>query len=746
MKTKVLFQTKKQLLLLVVQCVFVSSFFAQGFTWQDYTSPTTIYSAVFEGNYMWITTSGGVIKFDTVTKNREYFNPYNSGLPCNNVFSVAIDNANNKWFGTGGGASGYYEATGAGRGLAKYNGSTWTVYNTSNSGLPNNSVRCVYVDNSNDIWAGTNGGGMTKFNGTTWVTYKRTTSPLPSDTVSCIVNDNNGLKWIATFRGVASFDGTTWTIYNKANSGLPGDTVRTIAIGPNNEKWIGTSRGVAKFNDTTWTTYTTLNSGLPYRNVIRILPEMDGTVWFATYGMAETYGSGLAKLVGTTWTTYSSSNSNLPRNNVSIILSDASGKLWVSSERGHKAGKGMGQMNRFDRNVLWETFEISDNELIDNFFYTMAKDQAGNLWFGGEKAGVTKFDGTVWTNYNIENSSLADDDNYSIKFDNNGDLWTSHDRGRISKYNGGTSYTTLSTPNGISDDPFTIAFDSSNNLWAGCRGTGVLKYNGSMWTNFTTSNSGLPHNYVNHIKIDNADNLWISTNNGLALFDGTTWTVYNTSNSGLPFNQVSHVEIDQANNKWISTFGGLAKFDGTTWTVYKTNNSGISNNKVYCVAIDANNVKWIGTWTGACKLDGTTWTTLTNFSGAPYQYVKDIGFDNNGNTWLMTQGQGLVVYIPDVSTSLNQSNIHHETIYNYPNPVSDETVISFASHTADSFVLKVVDISGREISLNYTYTINNGIHIFKLSPNKLTQGIYFYSVISKSESKSGKMLVLSSGY
>lgn len=743
MKINFLFRMKKKILSVFFHFVFIFSVVAQGFTWKDYTSPTSIHSAVFDNTNIWITTSGGVIKFDTITKQSEYFNPYNSGLPCNNVFSVAIDNAGNKWFGTGGGTSGYYEATGAGRGLVKYNGSTWTVYNTSNSGLPNNSVRHVYIDNLNDVWLGTNGGGMAKFNGTTWTVFKRTTSPLPSDTVSCIVDDNNGIKWIATFKGVASFDGANWIVYNKLNSGLPGDTVRTIAIGPNNEKWIGTSRGVAKFNDTSWTTYTTTNSGLPYRNVTRILPETDGTVWFATYGMAETYGSGLAKLVGNTWTNYSSSNSNLPRNNVSIILPDASGKLWISSERGHKAGNGKGQMNRFDRNNIWETFEISDNELIDNFFYTMLKDQTGNLWFGGEKAGLSMFNGNAWVNYNIENSTLGDDDNYSIKIDNTGALWTSHDRGRISKYNGGTSFTTLNTPGGISDDPYTIAFDSNNNLWAGCRGTGVLMYNGSTWTTYTTANSGLPHNYVNHIKIDSNDNLWVSTNAGLAFFDGVSWTVYNTSNSLLPFNQVSHVEIDQSNNKWISTFGGLAKFDGTTWTIYKTNNSGLSNNKVYCVAIDTNDVKWIGTWTGACKFDGTTWTTLTNFSGAPYQYVKDIGFDNLGNTWLVTQGQGLVVYIPDVTTSIYNNINNAEVLVNTPNPFSTQTNISFTSQNiTDVYSLIVFDALGREIRTSYTYFHNEFEHHFSIKVDGLSEGVYYYSVVSDKIFKTGKMVVV----
>ena len=43
------------------------------------------------------------------------------------VNSIAIDGSGNKWIGTW-------------NGLAKFDGTNWTVYNTSNSGLPENII------------------------------------------------------------------------------------------------------------------------------------------------------------------------------------------------------------------------------------------------------------------------------------------------------------------------------------------------------------------------------------------------------------------------------------------------------------------------------------------------------------------------------------------------------------------------------------------------------------------------------
>ena len=48
-------------------------------------------------------------------------------LPCNYVTSIAIDGSGNKWIGTV-----YWYG-----GLAKFDGTNWTDYTTSNSGLPN---------------------------------------------------------------------------------------------------------------------------------------------------------------------------------------------------------------------------------------------------------------------------------------------------------------------------------------------------------------------------------------------------------------------------------------------------------------------------------------------------------------------------------------------------------------------------------------------------------------------------------
>jgi hypothetical protein len=105
-------------------------------------------------------------------------------LPDNKVRSITIDGSGNKWIGTGGG-------------LAKFDGTNWTVYNTSNSGLPDNKVRSITIDGSGNKWIGT-GGGLAKFDGTNWTVYNTSNSGLPHNIVNSLVIDGRGNKWIGT--------------------------------------------------------------------------------------------------------------------------------------------------------------------------------------------------------------------------------------------------------------------------------------------------------------------------------------------------------------------------------------------------------------------------------------------------------------------------------------------------------------------------------------------------------------------
>jgi len=93
-----------------------------------------------------------------------------------------------------------------GNGLVKFDGTNWTIYNTSNSGLPSNHVQSISIEENGAKWIGLQYYGVAKFDGANRISYKTTNSGLPSDAINSIIIDLNkdkdfgkllrsGIKW-----------------------------------------------------------------------------------------------------------------------------------------------------------------------------------------------------------------------------------------------------------------------------------------------------------------------------------------------------------------------------------------------------------------------------------------------------------------------------------------------------------------------------------------------------------------------
>ncbi|MBI2968107.1 MAG: PKD domain-containing protein [Bacteroidetes bacterium] len=314
----------------------------------------------------------------------------------------------------------------------------------------------------------------------------------------------------------------------------------------------------------------------------------------------------------------------------------------------------------------WEVFNTSNSGISDDNIWDIEVDAQGNKWLatgyyngGSYYGGISKFDGaTNWTIYNSGNSGLKNNYVYTEAFDKLGNIWFGHDgftgAGGISKFNGSSWNTYL---NGISN-VYAVVVDDSLSKWIGTYSGGLYKLDSAgNLTQFNTSNSSIPTNFVLCVIIDNAGAKWIATyGGGVAKFDGTTWTIYNTSNSGLPSdncNNLNALDFDQNGHLWISTMGGLAEFDGSNWNVFTTSNSGLPSNTVTCIRVAPDGVKWIGTDMGLASLDSINWTVYnTSNSSIPSNEVYSLAFEP-GIVWVGTYGGGLAKlmyqYIPAVA-------------------------------------------------------------------------------------------------
>ena len=89
----------KKINLLLAALISLAGFVnAQNPIWKNYTSGNSINSLAEEGNYIWVgTLSGGLVKIDKTTGTPTFYNHANSGLPDNNVSSIAIEENGTKW-------------------------------------------------------------------------------------------------------------------------------------------------------------------------------------------------------------------------------------------------------------------------------------------------------------------------------------------------------------------------------------------------------------------------------------------------------------------------------------------------------------------------------------------------------------------------------------------------------------------------------------------------------------------------
>jgi ligand-binding sensor domain-containing protein len=267
-----------------------------GETWTTYsTSDGLVHKivnaiAIDEEGNKWFGTYKWVSKLDDGgtphDKNDDTWTRYDSsnGLPFQNISAVAVDQAGNIWFGT------KLEAYPAkdGYGVCKFYDGRCTNY------LKDSAINAISVDNSGNVWVGTYWDGVYKFDGDTWTNYNTSNSGLASDHVRSIAIDSADVKWFGgctlaqvqcpqavCVAAVASRLDGGWATH-KPPAGLE---VTAIAIDWRGNKWFGTELyGVNEFDGAEWRIYDTSNSGLERNNIKAITTDNEWNIWFTTYG------------------------------------------------------------------------------------------------------------------------------------------------------------------------------------------------------------------------------------------------------------------------------------------------------------------------------------------------------------------------------------------------------------------------------------------------------------------------------
>jgi ligand-binding sensor domain-containing protein len=503
------------------------------------------------GDTVWIGFYGGLARFDG--KSFKIFTTQ-EGLPDWLVTSIAIGADGTKWLGT------------SGAGLAKFNGSIFTSYNLSNSGIPYNSVKDVLLDGA-DVWVATDGLGAAKFDGTNWTVYNKTTTSgaLLSNYVRAIRKGAGNALYFCTEGGLAKFDAGQWVTYKHTAGGLPSDTVTTLLFVAPNTVYAGTpSAGMVSFNGVSWTTRSTSSCPLPSNWITKIHVDANNVKWIGT-------DAGIVKIDGTSWGVFNSSNSIMTNDHVSYLATDNQGRVLVATN-----GTGVYRWN----GTAWENLPNS-SEL--NQITAFGVDGKNRLWASasGWGGGFGYNDGSGWR-------------------------W----------FPAATTVGGITIPYGATRSIIVekAAIADSESVWIGIDGGGIVKVTGNAWTLYNHLNSGLVHVAVMSMDFENGGPskqggaLWVATwGGGVFRFNGKTWTQFTAGPNAVPHKDVGVVMVDGRRNKWIGTFGlgsardiegGIVKLDTNSRFIarYNTSTSSLPGNYITDIKEDKLGIKWIGTY------------------------------------------------------------------------------------------------------------------------------------------------------
>ncbi|MFH1725048.1 MAG: two-component regulator propeller domain-containing protein [Elusimicrobiota bacterium] len=617
----------------------------------NYTSGANVTSLIDDGSHLWVGTYGGVTRLDKTTGEMTRYDAANSGLPDNMVAGLAKDINGDLWIGTD-------------NGLARFDGSDWTVYDSGNSPMPRNDVTCLAVEADGTKWIGVFMGGLFKFDGTDWTVYNKSNSGLPEEYFRSMVIDADGNKWLATNGGgLAKFDGTNWTVYNTANSGLPNDRVDSLAIDIDGSLWMN-SGGLTHFDGSNWTHYHPGNSPLPHTAVRSIDVASDGTKWIGTY-------KGLVTFDGSTWTRYDTDHLGmaatdgwtLPDRDVWTVLVDAAGVKWLGFYGGLASYDG----------ADWSVYNVGTSSLPDNYVTSIDIDAQGAKWFGTWGGGLAKLDGSGWSVYNSLNSGIPDVGNVTwvLDTDIDGSVWMRVGSDLVlfegadwTIYgSGGLGYfrDLVVDPNGVK---WILMSDDA--------GGKLVRYDDVNVSVHPISDSGLYYSYTAYLAAD-AGGAWIGlppssfwdgsqyvpVPGGLARFDGAAWTTYDLLDAGLQSEAVYGLAADDAGgvwvslrpawvldgDEWIEVGGGIAKFDGTDWTAYDSSNAPLPNHSITDLSVDPNGNLWgfSSDWetntNHLVTFDGTQWGSFILGKGqVPNRRMNAYAVDGDGGLWVATWG------------------------------------------------------------------------------------------------------------
>jgi signal transduction histidine kinase/ligand-binding sensor domain-containing protein len=460
----------------------------------------------------WVATRSGLNLFKKESGTFKHITRDDQGNSLLNTdfLNIAEDQEGNVWFGSTDGLYSLKSSQEPGDAVLKH---YYHDIKDINS-LSINLVRSIFVDNSGNVWVGTDNGGLNLFNKEKqnfWHYRKDDYDPrsLNNEAVESIYQDKAGNLWFGTYTG-----GINIAINNRDGiikyENLPGaplslshNTVTCFAEDPQGQIWVGTDGGGLNFfdrNEQRFRRYNLKNSELSSNAILCIYEDPTGKLWMGTWegGLAE-FDTKTGKFSSLT-----TKNSSIQDDNIFAIADGGNNDLWLGS---------------FEHGLIH--YEINKQKFTS---YTQVNSGIGNeMIIKIEK--FTKGRLLIGTTENFQIFNPAD--NHFVTYSSEHDNLKSLSFPRVTDFmveNDTTIW--IGTPDGLN------RLNPSTGL--------IVRY---------YKKDGLQDNFIKGISSDNSGALWITTNSGVSRFDYRHNRYRNfTKADGLQGNEFSERSILKAKN------------------------------------------------------------------------------------------------------------------------------------------------------------------------------------------------------
>lgn len=518
-----------------------------------------------------------------------------------------------------------------------------------------------------------------QFRATQWTTD----TGLPQNSVRGIVQEPDGYLWVATLNGVAKFDGIRFHVFDKSNSpGISSSRFISMVSGVGSDLWFNSEDdNVVHYHEGHFTTIGD-REGIRPRSVGAICTDHRGGVWvesgnhvfhwiasrqrfereaFSTDDLKfvplRWVGTGFWAVRGSDLLTFSRGRlqslpipKTLRSDQVQVAAVGGDGVVWVGTGDSRLGRYLDGQLKFQSGPVLTDFQSLGKQnwkvEISSTFQRTLnypsggidhgirynfiIHDNEGNLWVGSDSEGLFRIEKQSIRTISTA-QGLASDNVYPVLRSRTGDMWIGSWPAGLSRIHDGKVVTALTKQDGVPGLVTALAEDNSGDLWIGTHsGVRVLSH-GRLLVPASLAKVQLPTVMVIHQRPDGS--MFFGTPDGTYVLDGlrSHWL---TGKDGLATDDARVIVEDHRGDTWIGGYGGLTRLHNGQFTRW-TEADGLPSNNVRSIMEDSSGEIWVGTYDGGIGwLRNGKWVVFNKNNGLHDNGAFQLLEDNRNHFWI----------------------------------------------------------------------------------------------------------------